>query len=96
MGHVCKVCKKAKRPEEMAKDNRPKLDGSPSYYRTCRACKLAKDRERSKMYKKICAICGKEKATGNFSVEHPTWCVPCSNMRNVDNTAAAKALAMRW
>lgn len=92
----CKVCLKMKRPEEMAKDKRPKLDGSPSYYRTCRECKLAKDRERVALYKKTCAICEKEKATGNFSVEHPTWCNSCAAGRNVNNRSAAKALAMRW
>ena len=93
---LCKKCRQMKKQTEMAKDKRPKKDGSPSYYSTCRECKLAADRERARLTARTCAICGKAKAIGNFSVEHPTWCNPCAALRNVSNTAAAKALAMRW
>lgn len=92
----CKHCGETKPLAEMMKDSRPKMDGSPSYYATCKPCKSAQDIARLKAYKKTCACCKKEKHPSNFETYASTNCRQCASMFNVENKTASKALAMRW
>lgn len=92
----CKHCGEFKPLAHMMKDSRPKLDGSPSYYATCKKCKSAQDVARLKTYRKTCQCCGKEKDASNFEMAASINCRSCAVKFNVDNKTAGRALAMRW